>query len=233
MAKEASRYAVLARVMPKAEVLIAAAAFAAAIVRRNAADKIVVPLVLAVLALTAVVLNNAAPLYFIHVAPALVIPLAPLFTQGLTGQSNPSAAVVGMRSLFAFILVVTVLAGINDGPLERAFGRQPQPDPVARDIVRQVHGVADRRCKIAGDAALYARYFADYPYFVSSRRTEVTYGMLYYGINREADYWAIKRPDVVFGRPLQEGLAAYLSANGFSEPVPGVWARRDGCEGGP
>lgn len=233
VAKEASRYAVLARMMPTAEVLLAAAAFAAAIVRRNTADRIAVPLVLAVLALTPVVLNNATPLYFIHVAPALMIPLAPLFTHGLTPRSNPTAAAIGMRSLLAFIFVVTLLAGINDGPLERAFTGQPLEDPVARDIVRKVHSVADRRCKIAGDGALYARYLADYPYFVSSRPTEVGYGMLYYGITREADYWAIKRPDIVFGPPLPDGLAAYLSANGFSEPLPRVWVRRGGCEGGP
>ena len=232
-AKEAARYALLARAMPTVEILLVAAACAAAIVRRNAADRIVVPLALAVLAVTAIVLNNAAPLYFIHVTPALLLPVAPLFTHGLTGRSNPSVADVGVRPLLGFIAAVCILAAVHDGPLERAFVRPPPEDPVAREIVRQVRGVADRRCKIAGDGGLYARYFADYPYFVSSRPTEVSYGMLYYGLTSEADYWAIKRPDVVFGRPLSEGLATYVSANGFSEPVPGVWARRDGCEGGP
>jgi dolichyl-phosphate-mannose-protein mannosyltransferase len=232
--KESARYDLLASVVAVLEAVLFGAAMIAALVRRNAADRVVLLLVPAVFAGTALVLNNASPLYFIHVAPALLVPLGPLFSHGFTGRAPVTTAHVRGGSLVAFAIAIAALSAVNDGPLLRALTAKPPDDAAARAVAERVRAVAEPRCKIAGDAGLYVRYFADYPYFVSARPTEVHYGMLYFGSTSEANYWAIKRPDVVFGSgPLPAALAGYVSSNGLSERAPQVWVRRDGCAGGP
>ena len=234
LAKEAARYALLARTVPAVEIALVAAAIAAAVVRRSAADRVVLALIPAVIAATAIVLNNATPLYFIHVAPALMVPLGALFAQGLGGRAPIATAQLRAGALAAFAVAVAALAGANDGPLVRALGRTPPEDQAARAFAERVRESVEARCRIAADATFYVRYFALYPYFVSSRPSEVRYAMLFFGMTSEPDYWALKRPDVVFGPgPLPPALAAYVSANGFSERAAGVWARREGCAGGP
>jgi dolichyl-phosphate-mannose-protein mannosyltransferase len=232
IARETARYALLSHVVAVVELALFAAALLALMVRRSAADRVVLPLVVAVLAATAVVLNNASPLYFIHVTPALFVPLGPLFSQGLTGRVPVPTARLRPASLIAFAVASAALAAVNDGPLMRAVGARPVADATARDLAGRVRSVTQPRCKVAGDAGLYVRYFADYPYFISARPTELHYGMLYFGSTSEAAYWTIKRPDVAFGS-LSPALAGYVSANGFSEPAPGVWVRHEGCAGGP
>ena len=74
------------------------------------------------------------------------------------------------------------------------------------------------------------RRFADYPYFISSRPTEVRYAMLYYGLTDEAAYWDIKKPDVVFTRAgLSEGLSRYVMRRGLSLVDQGIWSAPGGC----
>jgi hypothetical protein len=234
IAKETVRYGLLSHAVPLVEVMLFAVATAAVVVRRSDADRVVRLLVPAVFAGTAVILNNASPLYFIHVAPALFVPIGPLFSHRFTGRSPVTTAQLRGGTLYAFAFAIAVLSAVNDGRLLRAVTAGASENAAERAIAGRVRAVAEPRCKIAGDAALYVRYFADYPYFVSTRPTEVHYGMLYAGSATEADYWAIKRPDVVFGSgPLVDALAGYVSANGFSERAPGVWVRRDGCAGGP
>jgi hypothetical protein len=222
----------LATVVPRFEVLLAAAAFAAAVARRTSADRILIGLIPAVVLVTALMLNNAAPVYFIHVAPALLVPLGPLFSHGLSRRRFVAIGELGRLPLLAFAVAVSVLCAINAPRLLHA--RADAEDPGVRTVVERVRGVTDRRCKLAGDAGLYVRHFADYPYFISTRPTEVHYAMMFFGVSDEAAYWAVRKPDVVFGpEALSPGLAAYVSANGFSERAAGVWGSPAGCTGGP
>ena len=133
-----------------------------------------------------------------------------------------------------FAVTVAALSAINAGPLLRAIGRPDPQDPVAAAFAERVRSVAGTRCKIAGDGALYVKYFADYPYFISTRRTEVRYAMIYFDTASERDYWTRKRPDVVIGPgPIPAALADYVSANGLLESAPGVWSRPEGCAEAP
>lgn len=234
LAKETVRYRLLASVVPAAELLLAAVAIGAAVMRRAAADAMVLVLVAATLAATAIVLNNAAPVYFIHVAPILFVLAGPLFSHGVDRRANVALAQIGRGRLFAFAVVIAALSAINEGRLLRAIGRGPSDDTAASAFAQRVRAVAEPRCKVAGDATLYVRHFPDYPYFISTRRTEVRYAMMFFDAGSELEYWTLKRPDVVFGPgPLPDALATYVSANGFVERAAGVWSRREGCAGGP
>jgi len=234
LAKEGARYRLLASVMPATELLVFALAFVAMAIRRTAPDRILLGLVPAIVLTTAVMLNNAAPLYFVHVVPALIVPLGPLFSQGFRRAGNVAIDQVRFGGLVAFALAASLVAGSSQGRLLRGIGAPAADDEAERTYAARVRGVAETRCKIAGDGALYVKYFADYPYFISTRPTEVRYAMIYFGVESDTEYWARKRPDVAFGRgPLPAGLRAYVSANGFVERAAGVWGRREGCKGGP
>ena len=231
LAKERARYALLAGVVPWFEVALAAAAIVAACVRRTAADRLVLALSAAVIVVTAFMLNNAAPVYFIHVAPALFVPIGALFAHGVSHGAQARRAMPPAR-LIAFAVCAAALCAINDARLLRGTSDPLTEDVGARIAAGSVRAVADKRCKVAGDGGLYVRYFADYPYFISTRPTELRYARIFYGVDSDAAYWAIKQPDIVFG-PLSVALRDYVSANGFSERASGVWGRRDGCAGGP
>lgn len=234
LAKEAVRYRLLASVVGWPEVLLFGMAIAALAIRRSGHDRLLLGLVPAIVAATAVMLNNAAPLYFVHVLPALLVPLGPLFSHGFRGGGPVALEQLGSGRLLAFALVISLLAASGQARLVRRIGAAAPEDGAARAVAERVRAVADTRCKIAGDGTLYVRYFTDYPYFISTRPTEVSYAMIYFDAATEADYWARKRPDVVFASgPLPAALQTYVSANGFVERAPGVWGRRDGCLGGP
>jgi hypothetical protein len=231
LSKELSRYTVLFRTVPRIELLLGAVAIGAALVRRAAVDKVVLTIIAAVLVSASVVLNNASPLYYIHVIPALIIPMAPLLTHGLARQRKVSTAEIGVASMLAFIVVVSALIAVNNA---KTVGRAARPaalEAADAELVSRVRSVAGPGCTVAGDAGLYVRYFADYPYFVSSRPTEVKYAMLYYGLTSEADYWAIKAPEVIVARgPLSEGMSAYIAGGRLRRVEDGIWAVPDGCK---
>jgi hypothetical protein len=229
-AKEALRYRQLWTLTAPLEIALAAAGYAVMAIRRNAEDRIVVPLVLGVLAGAAVVLNNASPLYYIHVLPALVVPIAPLFTDGLRGAGSVSldrlpraalaaaAAVVWIACASAAVRTVRTIRSVQAAPEEPG------------DFVARVRNAVDRRCRIAGDGTLYVPYFADYPYFVSLQPTEVRHGLLYYRSTDEDAYWETKQPDAVASaEPLRPALAAYVARHGLTSRGDGVWVNPAGC----
>jgi hypothetical protein len=228
IAKEALRYRQVFAITPALEIGLFAAGVAAMAARRTAADRLVLTLTPSVLLAAAIVLNNASPLYFIHVLPALILPMAPLFTHGVSGGSKVSLSAVTPRSLLAFVLIVSALCAVSAARTLRAIGAADMLAPP--ETVQRVRTLVDRRCRVAGDGALYVPFFADYPYFLSLRDTEVRHGMLYYGLTDEASYWQIKQPDAVFApRPLRAGLSEYVTRNNFNEVEPAVWIRSGGC----
>lgn len=232
--KEAVRYGQLAAMSSRLELGLVAVSVLAMAVRRNAADKLVLILLPAVLAAAAIVLNNASPLYFIHVLPAVVIPIAPLFTHGFTGQRAVPLGEVRSRSLVAFALVMGGLCAINGGKSFRASRNASLNRATPPESVQRVRVLVDRRCKLVGDGGLYVPYFADYPFYISLRNTEVKYAMLFEGTSDELAYWKIKQPDVVF-QPgsLRTGLADYVVSDRLTEVEPGIWMRSGACKGGP
>jgi hypothetical protein len=234
ISKELVRYGILFRALPKLEIALAAAAIAAMAVRRTAVDKVLLTICAAVIVLTSVVLNNASPLYYIHVAPALMIPIAPLLAYGLRRRSTISVEELSLSSLLASAVVVSALIAVNGAKAARAASLHPREEPAAAAFARSVRSAVDRRCKVAGDADLYVRHFSDYPYFISTRSTEVQYAMLYFGSTTEGEYWDMKQPDaVVAPGSLSDPLSAFVAAHHFSEVARGVWIRSDGCRGGP
>jgi 4-amino-4-deoxy-L-arabinose transferase-like glycosyltransferase len=233
ISKELVRYHILFRALPVLELALFLAAIAAMAVRRTAADRLLLTIVPTVLVTTAIVLNNASPLYYIHVAPALLIPMAALLALGIGGTTVSTHELRG-GSLLAFVFVISALVAVNNAKTVSPVPRPTEEETSVAAFVQDVRSVTDRRCKIAGDGGLYVRYFADYPYFISSRPTEVQYAMLYFGATVEAQYWDIKQPDVVFSSGLlSEGLSRYVSSHELSEVARGLWARRGGCKGGP
>ena len=234
LSKEATRYRQLFAITPMPEIGLWVLSILAMAIRRNAADRIVLTLLSAVFFAAAVVLNNASPLYYIHVLPALIIPLAPLFTHGVTGHAMVSLREVKLGSLLAFVVVLCGISATSAGKTLKKPPYNPMQENLPSEAIQRVRALVDRRCKIAADGSLYVRYFADYPYYVSLRDTEVKHGMLYHGTADEAAYWQIKQPDVVFDpRQLRAGLSEYVTRNHLTEIEPGLWIRPDGCKGGP
>jgi hypothetical protein len=234
LSKEATRYRQLFAITPMLEIGLGVVAIMAMTMRRNAADKVVLTLLPAVPFAAAVVLNNASPLYYIHVLPALIIPLAPLFTHGITGQSTVSLGELKLGSILAFVVVLCGISATSDGKTLKKPQYGSTHGTLPSEAIQHVRALVDRRCKVAGDGGLYVRYFADYPYYVSLRDTEVRHGMLYYGTIDETAYWQIKQPDVVFDPGhLRAGLSDYVARNQLIQVEPGLWIRPDGCRGGP
>lgn len=230
LAKESERYGVLFNALPRIEIILAAAAILALFARRTVVDLSVAVVIAGVLGVGAIVLNNASPLYFIHVLPALVVPLGPLFTHGLTRTSKVPTDALGPHSMLAFAVVIAALCAVNSARSVRYHLSRPAQDAADAQLASRVRAVAPQRCTVAGDAGLYVGHFADYPFFISSRPTEVAYAMLYYGITSEAAYWQIKSPDVVFSRDsLRDGLADYVSGEGLIQVDKGIWIRSGGC----
>ena len=232
-AKELLRYRQLWSITPWFELVMLGAAIIACGVRRTTSDKQVLTLMVGVAVAAAVLLNNASPLYYIHVLPALVIPIGPLFSHGFARHSRIALADVGRRALAVAALVVvglTISAGVST---LRAIRATPSAADAPGDIQR-VKSLVDRRCIIAGDGALYVPYLAAYPWFISVRPTEVSLAMLYYRTSDETAYWRIKQPDVVFSRePLRPALASYVSARRLDMESPGLWMNPAGCRPGP
>lgn len=230
LAKEALRYRQLWALTTPFELVLLAAGYAAMFVRRNAADAIVIPLTIGVVAAAAVVLNNASPLYYIHVLPALVMPLGPLFTHvgrredPVSLERMPRAALVAAAAMVCMLCVSTSVRAFKTMQAVRMV----PPGPT--DFIGRVRVAVDRRCRVAGDGTLYVPYFADYSYFVSLQPTEVKYGMLYYGTTDETRYWEIERPDAIFSaEPLRPALSAYVVRHGFVARGEGVWVNPAGC----
>lgn len=230
LAKEAARYRQLFAMTPALELALLAAALAAAVVRRNRADRIVLVLVPAVSLASAMLLNNASPLYYIHVLPAIVVSIAPLFTHGWREQARVALKDVGPRALIASVAVSCALCASAAGRTIRSMQAASVAAPGTLDTVRRVRAVVDRRCVVAGDGGLFVPYFADYPRFISLRPTELKYGMLFYGAPDEASYWRIKQPDAVFTTDaLRPGLSDYLTSRRFQMVAPAVWLNPEGC----
>lgn len=229
LAKELTRYGLVFRALPAIEIALAAAGVVAMIVRRGAADRMVLTLIAALVVTAAVVLNSPSPLYFIHITPALVIPAAVLVSHGLSGRSKVSLAALGVGQLAA---CAVLLCALGAGNAARTIRRDPppaRPDVETADFVERVHALVGRGCRVAGDGGLYVRYFADYPYFVSWRPTEVRYAMLYFGAPDERAYWTQQQPEVVIAATaLPPGLSPYVIAN-LREAGRGVWIRPGGC----
>jgi len=231
LAKEALRYRQLWTLTTPLEIGLLAAAYVAMFVRRNAADTLVIPLTVGVVVAAAVVLNNASPLYYIHVLPALIVPVAPLFTSfvyadggGAWPERLPRAA------FFAATAVVWVLCASTSVRIVKTIDALRGMPEGPTEFVARVHQIVDRRCRVAGDGTLYVRHFADYPYFVSLQPTEVKHGMLYYRTRDEGSYWDTVRPDAVFSaEPLRPPLSAYVTRHGFVAGGDGVWVNPAGC----
>jgi 4-amino-4-deoxy-L-arabinose transferase and related glycosyltransferases of PMT family len=232
-AKEAARYRQLVAITPPLEIVFLVAGIVTAAVRRNRADRLVLALVPAVAVGAAVLLNNTSPFYYIHVLPALIVPIAPLFTHGVRGQSKVRLSDVAPGALVASVVVVCVLCASAAARTVRTM-RAHRPPPVSLETIQRVRALVDRRCKMAGDGGLYVPYFADYPYFISLRPTEVKHGLLYYGTTDEAAYWQIKQPDVVFATgALNPGLSQYVASRHLAQIEPGFWMNPSGCRPGP
>lgn len=223
LAKEASRYTMLYKSIPLFEIAAFVAAIVVMAVKRTAADRLTLTIVAGVLAFGAVILNNDSPLYFIHLTPVLVVPVAALF-----GRTQTSLG------LAAFAVFVSAQVAVNSARPAAALARAAaEPEPAADTLlVERVRAVADSRCAIAGDGALYVRHFPDYPLFISTRKTEVSYAMMFYGITpgEEADYWRLKAPGVVFSRePVSDGLANHIASAGLTQIDTGIWMDTDHC----
>jgi hypothetical protein len=225
LSKEEERYALLLKALPSLETGLILAGILGLVARRGPHDRVLLTLNAAVLVVAAAMLNNASPLYFIHVSVALILPIAPLFTRGLRDAAAPR-----FGSTLAFVLVVSALVAVTpvrDAARIRAADRDETANAA---FAGRVRAVAGRDCRIAGNADLYVRFFADYPYFISTRPTEVSYAMLYHGDRDEAEYWKRKAPDVVFAAgPPSDGLAAYVTARGMSRADDGIWIAPGGC----
>jgi hypothetical protein len=234
LAKEAARYRQLFAITPSLEIALLVAGIVTAAVRRNRADRIVLMLVPAVAVGAAVLLNNASPLYYIHVLPALIVPVAPLFTHGVRGQSKVRLSDVAPGALVASVVVVCVVCASAGGRTVRTMRAHRAPPPVSLETIQRVRTLVDRRCKMAGDGVVYVPYFADYPYFISLRQTEVKHGLLYYGTTDEAAYWQIKQPDVVFASgALSPGLSHYVASRHLVKVERDLWMSPAGCRPGP
>ncbi|MGH9410210.1 MAG: glycosyltransferase family 39 protein [Vicinamibacterales bacterium] len=234
MAKEGAAYRALWVNVPHIEIAIVLLAFAAAAWRRTHADRIALTLAGALLVAAAIVLDNAAPEYFVHITPALLVPVGALFAVGFARRDRLSTAEVTPIALTVFSLVIAVVIAGGQPAVIRTIVHGRDQIEADRAFASQVRAVVDRRCTLAGDAGLYVRYFPDYPFFISTRRTEVTYAMLYFSSPSERAYWRLKRPDVVFGEHgLPDPLASYVSDEHFEQRAPNVWMRAGGCRGGP
>jgi hypothetical protein len=230
LAKEAARYRSLWTLATPLELIVLAAAYVTMLARRTAADVLVMLLAGAVVAGAAVILNNASPLYFIHVLPALVIPIGPLFTHAFSGDA--AVGLHQMRRLALGAAAAIVWLSCASGALRtlKTIGevRALPAGPVA--LIERVRGTVDRRCRMAGDGTWYVPYFADYLYFVSLRPTETSYGMFYYRTTDEAAYWEQKQPDAVFSaEPLRPAVADYIARHGLVARGDGLWVNPAGC----
>jgi hypothetical protein len=231
LAKEVLRYRQLWTLTTPLEIVLLAAAYVAMFVRRTAADALVIPLTVGVVVAAAVVLNNASPLYYIHVLPALVVPIAPLFTSpGYSAGGTLSLERMPRAAFFAAAVVVWVLcASTSVRTLKTIHALRALPEGPT-EFVDRVHESVDRQCRAAGDGTLYVPHFADYPYFVSLQPTEVKHGMLYYRTGDEASYWETVRPDAVFSaEPLRPPLSTYVARHAFEARGEGVWVNPAGC----
>lgn len=234
LAKEIERYSLLLRSLHWIEITLLAAAMLAMAARRGPVDVQALIVIGGVIVLAAILLNNASPLYFIHVTPVLMVPLGALFTHGLARSGKVSVANLGTGQLLAFSIVISALVAVNT--VKTIWPRAVVDQRTAGDaeFAERARAAIDPRCRIAGDGGLYVPYFADYPYFVSARPTEVDYAMIFYGVEEELEYWEIKAPEaVVMTMPLSAGLSAYVDRHGLAPVGEGIWLSPDGCEGRP
>lgn len=232
-AKEVARYRILTGVLHPLELLLFGASLLLLLVRRSATDLAVLLVVGGVFVLSAIVLNNESPLYFIHVIPALVVPVAALFPADARGMARPRLGDLSAWHLVAFAVIASALTAVNSVKVTEG-ARMAREDAQHAALASVARERIDRTCRIAGDGDLYVRYFADYPYFISLRPTEVSYAMLFHGAGSEEAYWDLARPGaVVATKPLSSALERYLARNGFVMTAPGVWVDPDGCSPGP
>lgn len=229
-AKELTRYRQLFGMTPALEFVLLAAGLVASLLRRSGSDRIALSLVPGVCVAAAILLNNASPLYYIHVVPALLLPIAPLFSHGVSRRTPLSLANLSPISLIASAIVICALTASAGGRTARSIRYAVPVSSVSTDTIQQIRTLVDRRCIVAGDGGLYVPYFTDYPRFISLRPTEVKHGMLFYRTTDEAAYWRIKHPDAIFSpEPLRAGLSEYVAERGFKMVAPGVWINAEGC----
>jgi len=234
LAKEVERYTLLFRSLHGIEIALVATAIVAMAARRGPVDVQALIVIGSVIVLAAILLNNASPLYFIHITPALVVPLAALFSHGLALKGKVRVSGLGTGQLLAFAVVISALCAVNT--VKTVWPRAAVDQRAAADaeFARRARAAIDSRCRIAGDGRLYVPHFADYPYFVSARPTEVDYAMIFHGVENEAEYWEIKAPEaVLMMSPLSAGLSAYLASHGLAPVGDGIWLAPGGCEGRP
>jgi hypothetical protein len=230
MAKEANRYGQLAALMHPLEIALLLIAAAAAAIRRTETDRRVLTLMAGVLAFAALLLNNASPLYFIHVAPAVLIPVGALFSHAITRRDRVELAQMATVALItATIAICAVSASTAARTLRANAARQQLAEPAPAGLA-EVRARVPRHCRLVADASLYVPYMTDYPRFISLRDTEVHVAMLYYYMQDETAYWRLKDPDAIFvGGPIRQGIADYLSQSRLRNVAPGLWLDPQGC----
>lgn len=229
--KQIELYRVLWHAVSPVEFLVVLAGIGALLVRRSEADRLLAIVIGGVLAASAVILLHASALYYIHVMPALAIPVAPLLTHGLKRESTTARERnAGFGSWIAFALIASFMCASSSAKLARKL--HPTPDNQATDLAfaREARAATSPQCVVAGDAGLYIRYFPDYPHFISARPAEVAIAMLYYGVEDEAAFWEIKSPTAIFWPgQLSDGLAGYATKHGMTRAADGVWVDAGRC----
>jgi hypothetical protein len=229
LTKEAARYSQLLALMPPLELAVGAAAPVLSEARRGRSDGS--PSRGFVSLIAAIVMNNHSPLYFIHVLPALVVPIAPLLSHGVSGGSQVTLRALTPRALAASIVCIAVLWPAAPRVWRAAEAHRGAVESTAA-VVERVRAIVDRRCRAAGDAGFYVPYLADYAYFISLRDLELNHEMLFHRTSDEAAYWGITRPDAVSAPGgLRPGLSQYVHEGRFVEPAPAIWINPARCRG--
>jgi hypothetical protein len=233
LTKEAARYRQLFGLVSSLELVVGGSAVLALFLRRTASDATVRLLVLFVPLVAGIVLNNPSPLYFIHVLPALILPIAPLFSHGLSRRSTVALRELTPRALLASIAFITAICAGSTGRAMRTAQANAAAAETTPAVVERVRATIDRHCRVAADAGFYVPYLTDYPYFISLREIELKHGMLFHRTTDEAAYWRIKQPDaIVATSSMRPGLAQYANERGFVEVEPDIWISPTGCRGG-
>jgi hypothetical protein len=229
-AKEVSRYRQLTAVMHPLEIALLLTAMLSAVVRRTGTDRRMMALAAGTVVFAALLLNNASPLYFIHVVPVLLMPVGALFTHGILRRDRVDLAQAGAAALVLAAIAVCAVCASTGARTLRAMDARRQVATAAPVGLAQARARVPRNCRLVADGGLYVPYMADYPHFISFRETEVRVAMLYYYLQDEAAYWRLKDPDAVFtGGALRRGLADYLTQSRLRNVAPGLWLDPQGC----
>jgi hypothetical protein len=230
MAKEVGRYRQLAAIMQPLGIAVLLAALACAAVRRTRTDRRLVAIVAGVLVFASLLLNNASPLYFTHVVPALLIPVGALFTHTVGRRGRVELTQAGTAALVAAAITICAMCASTAARTLRAMEARRDLAAAPPAGLVEVRARVPRNCRLVADGSLYVPYMTDYPRFISFRDTEVHVAMLYYYLHDEVDYWRLKDPDAVFAEgAVRDGLARYLADSRLRNVAPGLWLDPHGC----